>query len=437
MSFHELAARVIASGLCTRCGLCAGVCPVRVIVLDGENYPILRGDCTECGLCVRCCPGAEVDFPGLWEQIFHCEHDADTLHGHVENRFVAHARSDSVRTAGTSGGVVSALLIHLLEKNRIDGAVVAAFDPDNPCRMKGVLATTPEEIQRGAGSKYCLTSSLEALQLIRRRRGRYAVVGLPCQVQGLRKMAVADPSLGRKIHCIFGLYCHCNMEPRVLLDVVRTCNIDPEEVARFDFRGGGWPGGFHVRLKDGRSIPLHTTHYTTILNILFKIYGARRCYLCIDALSEYADLSFGDFWAHDYSDDLARHTRCTLVSQRTAKGLRILRRAEEEGAVVLHALSPERDSKRIAGMVRGKKNRSWIRIARRRKRGEPHPRYHLPPPAPSSKARRGELLLRLFFCCRRPWTRKLILKFLFSRLGSAYEKVNLFRKKIFCNYHGN
>ena len=437
MSFTDLDQNVIGPGLCTRCGICAGVCPVRVIHLDTDNFPRLQGECTQCGLCTGCCPGAEVDFPLLSEHLFQVRHDATCLEGYVAKRFVAHARSKGVREAGTSGGVVSALLIHLLESGEIDGAVVAGFDPQEPCRMKGMLATTAEEVLAAAGSKYCLTSSMEALQLLRRKKGRFAVVGLPCQVQGIRKLQMTDPSLARKIYCVFGLYCHCNMEPRVVHDVLAACRIKPSDVERFEFRGGGWPGGFHVRLRDGRNLPLHTTLYTTILNILFKIYGAKRCYLCVDALSEYADLSFGDFWAHDYSDDLAVHTRSTQVAQRTETGLTILRRAEEDGAINLYPLPRERASKRIANMVRGKKNRSWIRIARRKKKGLASPDYHFKPPAPSAKAKRSELILRLFFLCRGTMARKILTKFLFSRAATLYERINLLRKRVFGNFHGN
>ncbi len=437
MSFSELSTGVISVGLCTRCGLCAGVCPVRVISLDKDNYPVLRGKCVDCGFCSNCCPGADVDFPLLFQRVFQADYDSENLHGHVERLGVAYANLEPIRSIGTSGGLVTALLVSLLENEKIDGALVAGFHPDNPCQMSGVLATTSEEIKNAAGSKYCLTSSLEALQLIRRRKGKYAVVGLPCQVQGLRKLEQVDPSLFRKIYCIFGLYCHCNMEPHVQLDVLRTCHIDPDNVARFDFRGGGWPGGFQVQLKDSTTVPLHTTLYTTQLNILFKIYGAKRCYMCVDALSEFADLSFGDFWAHDYTGEYANYTQATLLSQRTPLGMKIVQEAIDDGAISFHSLPRERASKRITNMAKGKKGRSMVRIGRRKKTGQAYPHYHFQSLTPSAKARRHERILRFFSLFRGSVARKIVLRFLFSRAANVYEKGNLFRKKLFCNFHGN
>ena len=61
-------------------------------------------------------------------------------------------------------------------------------------------------------SKYCVTPSLAVLREIRRRKGSFAVVALPCQVHALRKMAQVDRGLAAKITYILGLYCHCTME---------------------------------------------------------------------------------------------------------------------------------------------------------------------------------------------------------------------------------
>ena len=436
-NFEDLTNNVIKPDLCTRCGICIGVCPVSAISLGSKNYPLLTGRCTNCSLCVKSCPGADIDFPLLSHQVFNQNYDPDILQGHVEETFIAHAKNDVIRSTGTSGGLVTALLISLLNNKTINGAVVAGSSPDDPCKIKGILATTPEELLDAAKSKYCITSSMDALQIVRKKKGRFAVVGLPCQVQGLRKLMSCDSSLKKKIFCIFGLYCHCNMEPYVQQDILKNQGIDPNDITKFNFRGGIWPGGFHVVKKNGSELPLHSTLYTTILNILFKIYGAPRCYLCIDALSEYADISFGDFWANDYKGDLNKLERCTLVSQRTEKGKEILQKAIEDNAIVLHHLSPTRYSKRITNMVTGKKNRSLARIDRLKDKGLPVPEYHFPLPAPSRKAKRKEMILRLSFLLRGSLSRQIILKFLFSNAANGFERINLYRKKIFCNYHGN
>lgn len=431
MSYTELQHDVIEKGLCVRCGVCAGICPLRVIEFDEARYPILTGQCAGCGACTASCPGADVDFPALSRRVFGREFDVLDLQGHTENLFVAHATDPEIRRSGTSGGMVTALLLHLLEHKKIDGAVVVDFDRENPTRSRGILATTAEQIRSAAGSKYCLTPSMAVLQELRKREGRYAVVALPCQIHGLRKMEEADPKLSAKIACIFGLYCACNMEPHSHLEAIVSAGIGREEVARFDFRGGDWPGGYVVEKTDGTRVKLHSMSYRSVVNVLFRVTGAERCYLCVDGLSEYADLSFGDFHAFDYSGDMAKMEKCTLITQRTERGNELLRQAVEDGAISLHPLPREHMSKRILRMARGKRFRNSARLLRLRSQGKPVPSYHCTFPTPSASIRRSEFFYRSWSLLRGPKSRRLIMKVLFSPVGEVLGAINERRNSFF------
>lgn len=382
--FSRLRDAVISQGLCTRCGICVGVCPAGALGLDEQNFPQLAGGCQSCGLCTECCPGADADLPAFSLELSGRPNDWGNLRGHAENTYVAFAANQDVRKAGASGGIVTALLLFLLAIGQISGAVIVEADPDKPYLARGKLAGTAQEIIGAARSKYCVVPSMAALREVRKRPGRFAVVARPCQVHGLRKLAKADPALFSKIEVIVGLYCSCTLNPDGHLEAMRAAGIRKEEVARFDYRDGGWPGGMTVRKKDGSTVCLHPSKaYTTVINTMFQLFGADRCRLCIDGLSEFADLSCGDFWAFDYADDFSELERCTLVSQRTAKGMQVLRDAEQSGAVVLRPLPEERFSKRTLSMVRGKRSRAAIAMAMRRKNGLPNPDYHIAIPEPS------------------------------------------------------
>jgi coenzyme F420 hydrogenase subunit beta len=96
--FNLLSEQVIARGLCTRCGVCAGVCPTRAISFDEDDFPQLSGNCTRCGFCVNCCPGGEVNFPELSRRVFNSDYDFDDPHGYVENIYVGYPEYSSKST---------------------------------------------------------------------------------------------------------------------------------------------------------------------------------------------------------------------------------------------------------------------------------------------------------------------------------------------------
>ncbi|HLL50924.1 MAG TPA: Coenzyme F420 hydrogenase/dehydrogenase, beta subunit C-terminal domain [Thermomicrobiales bacterium] len=89
------------------------------------------------------------------------------------------------------GGVVSALLIELLESGEIDGALVAKPSETEPWKGVAHLAQTREDVIACAGSFYNQTLALGHLDLKKYdlpAKPRIALVGTPCEIQGLRAM---------------------------------------------------------------------------------------------------------------------------------------------------------------------------------------------------------------------------------------------------------
>lgn len=435
--YADLYAQTIETGLCTRCGACVGICPKDAIELDENAYPYLAGECIQCGFCVNSCPGSDLDLPSLSQQLYNTDYDLMDLHCHVENHYVGHPIDETIRLAGASGGVVTGLLVYMLEKGVIDGAVVVGMDKDRPYQSKGILARTKEEIIEAAQSKYCITPSLEILRQIRKEKGQFAVVALPCQIHALRKIETVDPKLFEKIYCILGLYCHCNLNLNAPVEALAAGKIDPGEIKEFRYRGGKWPGGLWVLEKDGSEKSIYRACMRTSMNVMFRLFGASRCYFCMDALAEFADLSFGDFWATDYQNDLATLERCTLISQKNARGQALLNDAVQDGAMYLHPLPQERFSKRICNMAKRKKMRAIVRITRNRSKNRPIPNYHTPIPKPTFQARRSEASYRFWSLFKHRSLRRPVLRILSTRVGEKLDQINAWRKKRFYGLHGN
>ena len=111
--------------------------------------------------------------------------------GAVIERYAARAgkRPDGAQ----DGGVVTAILLAALAAGDIDGALVSrpSSDKDEPWKGVATVATTPAEITASAGSFYNQTMALAELDLSRYKlpaKPRLAVIGTPCEIQGIRAM---------------------------------------------------------------------------------------------------------------------------------------------------------------------------------------------------------------------------------------------------------
>jgi len=328
---------VVRRGLCTGCGTCAGICPhdALTMVIDRKKscyIPLIDKDkCIRCGLCVDVCPGHSVDFEGL-SGVLMGDIAEDVALGKYLGCYVGHALDKDMRYDGASGGLVTALLVFALEHGHIDGALVTQMRPGKPLETKTFIARTKEEIISAAQSKYCPVAAGVALEKILNSEGRFAVVGLPCHIQGIRKAEQHIPKLKDRIRYHISIACSIDYSFRGTQAVLRGLGIPPESVERLEYRGRGWPGSMLIRQQDG-------TKTTVPLKDSYKQLGPfslRRCTLCSDMLGELSDVSCGDAWIPNLIASDKHGSSFALT--RTPEGEELLEAAAAEEYVQLSDL---------------------------------------------------------------------------------------------------
>ncbi len=287
--------------------------------------------CTQCGLCHQACPGHGVDFESLNDTLFG-DVPEDIALGRYLGCYIGHANDGAIRHDCSSGGLVSSLLIFALEESLIDGALVTRMRADNPLRPEPFIATTREQILSAAGSKYCPVAAGAALDEILNTRGRFAVVGLPCHIQGIRKAEQQIPRLSERIRYRMAIACSLDYSFRGTEHVLGSLGIRPDEVESLQYRGRGWPGSMSIRLKDGTERTLPLAQYFRQLSP----YSLRRCTLCSDMLGELSDLTCGDAWIPDVmrTDEAGS----SFVVSRTPGAEELLEAAASKEAVELSEL---------------------------------------------------------------------------------------------------
>ncbi len=351
--FWELEAAVIDADRCIQCGTCIAACPSNSLATDPDtDLPSLVKMCTGCSLCWDFCPRAGLRYEALWppSTLTGGSPGDDAVSGHTlsgDDRAAVVAvpvaspttRRDPSDTywkisggppgdglgavldsyavrAGArpeyaqDGGVVSALLLAALAQGEIDGALVTRPSQDRDEPWKGVahIATTAGEITAAAGSYYNQTMALAALDLSAYNLGpkpRIAVVGTPCEIQGLRAMQSRKWSTGlHRVDAVvltIALLCtkSFDYEGLMLRLLEADRGIDLQRVSKVDVIRGR----LIVEYRDGEVAvdePIKNFHGASL----------KGCDECADFLGRTADLSVGSVGSMDgWSSVLVRTER--------------------------------------------------------------------------------------------------------------------------------
>ncbi|MBI3913556.1 MAG: Coenzyme F420 hydrogenase/dehydrogenase, beta subunit C-terminal domain [Chloroflexi bacterium] len=371
LHFERLRADVISAGICVRCGVCTGACPVSCIRMDAANpepHLVAGTECTSCGLCVAACPERGVDYAELSAWQFGKTLDRWDLGGVALKGFIGHIADEAIWQTTSGGGLVTGLLIHLLSSGQFDGALVAGFDEEQPWRAKPKLVRTREEILKTTRSKHSLVSIADTLRELRGRAGRYILVGAGCHVSGLRKLQQAEPAWQDKIPLVIGIACGGNWYPEGTDYLLRGMGItDPAQIVEFAYRAADGTGA-NARLQNGerKSTSKRFGHDVYRMNLL---YHAEGCSACPDLLSVLADITVGDTGPGKQS----------FAFLRSAQGIQAMEGAVRAGVIVgeWHAsVDPRRGLRKDHPLrVRIKYREAYSVIARRQADGLAAPCY--------------------------------------------------------------
>jgi len=273
------------------------------------------------------------------------------------------AADDDVHQRGQDGGLVSAILIWLLEEGYIDGALVSQLEGDGSSwRAKPGVATTPEEVLDAAGSRYTYSANWLAYDEARERGlEKLALVGMGCQTSAAPVMwSRKIGKVGKPIQVTIGLLCSKTFDDRIFEELFEA----KYGISRATIKKVNIKGVFQIWTHDGgyHEIPLKECHAWT----------REGCNHCPDFAAEHADISTGG---------IGKFSDWTLTVVRTELGKAIIDRMIAAGRIVTRpAEEDDPDAiKLMARLSRNSRNR-WPETA------IGFPKRMPPPPPKKAKA---------------------------------------------------
>jgi len=333
--------KIVKTNLCTNCGACYAVCSEDAIDMrlndrKGIFEPTIDEDlCTHCGKCLEVCCGKGYNFKEFYRKIFD-DIPMDPWLGIYKELLTSNATDKELRFNSSSGGSLTALLLFLIERKIVDGAIVTRFSRNDPLMPEVIIAKTRKDIMESIGSKYCPVPANIALKEVARIPGKYAFVGLPCHIHSLRIMMDKYAIYRERIILILGLMCsHTNTFNGTKYYLLQQ-GIKLNDIKAFGYRGNGWLGSISVT-KRNNSIKKFERNPQNIkeknlLSTSFN-YGftLSRCLTCCDHLAEFADIVFGDPRLPEYVTN--EHIGKSLVIIRTDFANALYQKAITEGYV--------------------------------------------------------------------------------------------------------
>lgn len=339
MNRPDLLRTIVENGQCNGCGACVSALGRNDITMriseDGYLRPTPSSlNPTEQNIVHNVCAGQTIQHgTELTNGSYH------PLWGNIRMLATGHATDPEVRHRGSSGGVISALCLALVESGDVEFILSTSASTTDPLNTMTQPNASREMVLAAAGSRYAPSAPLAELEYHLAEGRRFAVVGKPCDIAALRRMAQHDPRIDAQIPYKFAFFCAGVPSRLGTLKVLEALGVKEEEVVSFQYRGNGWPGLTKAVTKSGREASMdYNGSWGTILNKYLQF----RCKICPDGTGEFADIACADAWyGQDGYPDFTERDGRSLIIARTAAGQQLLDRAMAARRILTEPLDVE------------------------------------------------------------------------------------------------
>jgi len=187
--------------------------------------------------------------------------------------------------------------------------------PENPQVGVQKLATTAEDIRSCSGSRYTYSPNTVALtEAMKKDIKPLAVVGVPCQVDGVRQQQYSSIRLDiakwyeKNISLVIGLFCSETFTHEHISYIAKELDVEPQDIVRVNVKGK-----VIITLRDGREIIMKLKD--------FHQFARPACLYCLDYAAEHADIGVGGIGLDGW----------TFVAVRTETGHKAFQAAMDAG----------------------------------------------------------------------------------------------------------
>lgn len=309
---------IIKEKKCVGCTSCVNVCHQKALQMnvdeEGFQYPQWdNSKCVKCGLCDKVCPVLFREKKSFTQKNNLC--------------YAARNKNADILMQSSSGGVFSALVTYVIDKN----GVVFGVRYDEKMSVVHSFSETRDGCKSFRGSKYVQSDLTNVFLKVEEflSQGRIVLfVGTPCQVEGLNLF------IGNKNSNLItvDLICHSVASPKIFKEYIEYINKNQSDTLlninmRYKAGPNGWGHKFDYSYEfvSGRKF----VNLNGIVNWGIFYFGGMikrpSCdYCCYCNNQRSGDITLADFWDDNKKRmDIYSHLGTSFVMINTKKGVEV------------------------------------------------------------------------------------------------------------------
>jgi coenzyme F420 hydrogenase subunit beta len=303
-AYELLMEEIVKPGKCVGCAACVSICPVDVFdYVDERPVESRASACVDCVLCAEVCPVLRPPDNDMQEFIDLQQPSIDEGYGPYAYAMYARSTDPDILAKCQDGGIVSAIILHQMEQGRLKGAILGDVYPDN--RQVGLhkLALNRQDVLDCGASRYTYSPNTLALQeAMQQDIGPIAVVGVPCQIDGVRLQQNSSIRFNvsawyrKNITLTFGLFCSESFTNDSIKKLGEIIEEDPSTIE-------------NINIKGKVIIRLENKEVKTVSLKKYREWARPACLYCLDYGGENADIGAGGIGLDGWTYTLIRTRR--------------------------------------------------------------------------------------------------------------------------------
>jgi len=387
---------IIRGGTCSGCGLCVGLDESgksNMVETPKGPRPLLDSKSKIPNIIFFSCAGYLIDYPKLYKS-YYGNYPKSWLIGETKGVYTGYSNNLSIRKNSSSGGIITQVLLYLLNKKKIDGAIVVKQGIPSPEKARVIIANNEEEIISASQSIYIPVSILDILNRLENDKA-YAITCLPEQSAAIRILQTLGYSKALQIKYVLGPYTGTALYPQAIETYKKIKGIKKnDETKSLKWRAGEWPGYLEIITGSGKILRSPKVYY----NFLIPFFITNSSLQSMDFTNEFADLSVGDAWSPVFEK---QGKGFSVVVSRTIEMDSILLEMQEQNLINLNKEEEAVASSMHGHMIDFKKRGGYIRNKLRSFFGLHAPEYGYRPIKIPLSRYLVELVISTVFICGR------------------------------------